>query len=443
MVAPWYGAAMRDTVRLSRRLCVLACLPLLASGCDTPPPTPKPKADAAPRDKAKASPPAKAAKPAKRKRPKGPIINEAPAPAPVDPKVARFEPIPGDPPWIDGYNPEEDPCPSGNWCGTIDTAMALAPNAQAIAKEMDCPTRIVGSKKPSPVKGPKYAGLSSNNAMQGSFNQHGSELARAAGTEDACCYHWFDYCSGRPLIDDGRALVCEPVDGVWTDGRGCERLPAPACRAELTRAWLRDAVDEHASVAAFSRVLLELMAVGAPAHLLAATTDAARDEIGHAARCFEIASAIGQRPLGPGPLPVAPPRAANLRQVAVDAFVEGCVGETTAALIAERSAAVATDPLIKESLGQIAEDETRHAALAWRTLGWALQHGGAEVSDAVRQAANDMRPPEPAVVPSGAQEHADWNAFGRLDDVQRRQAVLDARRDIVRPMLEQLLGQFA
>lgn len=440
---------MRDTVRLSRRLCVLACLPMLASGCDTPPPSSKPKADAsaksAPADKGakpKAKPPTKAA-PAKRKRPKGPIINEAPAPAPVDPKVARFEPIPGDPPWIDGYNPEEDPCPSGNWCGTIDTAMAVAPNSQAIAKEMDCPTRIVGSKKPSPVKGAKYAGLSPNNAMQGSLNQHGTELAREAGKADACCYHWFDYCSGRPLIDEGRALVAEPVEGVWADGRGCERQPSPVCRAELTSAWLRDAVDEHASVAAFSRVVLELMAVGAPAHLLAATTDAARDEIGHAARCFEIASAIAGRPLGPGPLPVAPVRAANLQQVAVDAFVEGCVGETTAALVAERSAALATDPLIKEALGRTADDETRHAALAWRTLAWAMQQGGADVREAVRQAADQLRPPQAPVELAPAQRHADWNAFGRLDDVQRNRAVLDARRDIVGPMLDQLLGQFA
>jgi hypothetical protein len=63
---------------------------------------------------------------------------------------------------------------------------------------------------------------------------------------------------------------------------------------------------------------------------------------------------------------------------------EGCVGETIAAAEAAEAALCATDPEIRALWQKIAEDETRHAELAWRFVRWALATGSVELRDAVR-----------------------------------------------------------
>ncbi len=437
---------MRDTSALRRKLCALACLPALAAAC-TDPPQPQPAAATSPgraNSKASRTNPKPKSKPAGKKTDqdeskadsKGPRINEAPPPPPLptDPDELRRMPIDGDPPFIDGYTPEEDPCPSGNWCGPADAAQAIAPKAGEIKEEMGCPSRVIGSHDPSPIKGPTYAGLSAKNSMQGALNQHGTELARAEGADDTCCYHWFEYCSGRPLVDGDEVCTANPTPRTdWAD-LSC---PASSPIAEaLGEAWLEDAAAEHASVAAFSRVVQELMAVGAPPQLLEDTLAAATDEVRHARACYGMASRFTPRVMGPAPLQAVRCRTPTLSQVAVDALVEGCVGETTAALVAERGAAVASDALAQEMLGRIAEDEARHAALAWRTVRWALEQGGAEVAGSLRQALASLPLPASAATPS----HPHWNRFGRLTAAQLDAAALDARREIVAPMLEGLLA---
>jgi hypothetical protein len=179
------------------------------------------------------------------------------------------------------------------------------------------------------------------------------------------------------------------------------------------------------------------LAVGAPSDLVAAAIDAGRDEIAHAQSCYAIASELGGRAKGPGPLPVVAPRESTLRRVAVDTFVEGCVGETIAALCAERAAARAGDPEIKRVLEGIADDEGRHAALAWRTLHWAVREGGREVADAVREAAAQVLGGEPHT--PATPEHDDWARFGRLTAAEHEQSVRDARREIIAPMLAELV----
>jgi len=441
---------MRDTSALCRRLSLLACIPLLATGCSDPAPKPGAPATAAKGAPKRTNPKAKApsgtkatpdAKTPDAKAPavaKGPRVNEAPPPPPLptDPEELRLMPIEGDPPFIDGYNPEEEPCPSGNWCGAADAALAIAPKAGEPKMELGCPTRIIGAHDPSPVtESPgKYKGLSTNNAMQGALNQHGTELAREAGQADVCCYHWFDYCSGRPLVEGNEVLAAPAVRRTdWAD-LACP-VASPVAEA-LSDAWLADAAAEHASVAAFSRVAMELMAVGAPPQLLDDTLRAAQDEVRHAQACYGMASRFTPSIQGPGPLPAATPRTPSLVQVAVDAFLEGCVGETTAALVAERGAGAATDPHTQEVLRAIASDEAEHAALAWRTVKWALEHGGAEVAGALRRAFADL----PRASFDATPEHPHWGAYGRLSQAEMVAAASDARREIVAPMLRALLG---
>lgn len=384
--------------------------------------------------------PVRAVDPSKAGRRRGPIINEAPKPStPKDPQEARFQPIDGDPPFIDGYNPEEAPCPSGNWCGTIETAMAVAPNPDAIAKEMGCPTRIVGSHNPSPIKGAAYQGLSDKTAMQGTLNQHGTELARADDRDDACCYHWFEYCSGRPLLDDGTPRVAASrEDASWIGEERRGKPLDPTVAETLAEQWLQDALAEHASVASFARVTLELLALGAPPDLVQQAQQAGLDEIDHARRCFALASRYAGRPLGPGALAPPPPRPADLTRMAVDTFIEGCIGETIAALIAERSIAGCTDPDVVETLKVIADDEARHAALAWRTIAWAIEQGGDDVREALSAAVAAHRP-QVGEVPTTEQDAA-LRAHGRLGPAARSTAARDAYRDIIDPMVRSLLA---
>jgi hypothetical protein len=62
-----------------------------------------------------------------------------------------------------------------------------------------------------------------------------------------------------------------------------------------------------------------------------------------------------------------------LTHVAMTTLVEGCIGETIAALDAREGASLATDPHVRQVLSEIAADEERHAELAWRFLAWAVQ----------------------------------------------------------------------
>jgi hypothetical protein len=438
-------AARGHTERLRARIAALACLPALAAGvaCHEPPPTAASRAGT-PAKKAPAetkSPQAEAKAPLDRRE----AVIVDPGQPELDPEEARFAPIAGDPPYVDGYNPEEETCPSGNWCGTIATATPLAANPH-VPTTLDCPDRIIGAHNPSPIQGPAYQGLSSAGTMQGAINRDKTEKERAKGTQDACCYHWFEYCSGRPLREDEAHLVAEVRSGDdWSASlRPCADALDEATRRALAQAWLADALAEHASVAAFARVTLELMAHGAPPELLAETQRAALDEIEHARRCFALAGRYGGSAVAPGPIATPPPRTGDLARLAVDTFVEGCVGETIAALVAERALARATDPEVRTTLTRIADDEARHAALAWRTLAWAIERGGEDVRHALRRAEGQLvaaTPGDPAQDQNETQlDSTAWAEHGRLESAVLEAAADDAMTEIVGPMLARLLA---
>jgi hypothetical protein len=56
--------------------------------------------------------------------------------------------------------------------------------------------------------------------------------------------------------------------------------------------------------------------------------------------------------------------------VALENAVEGCIRETYGALVAHHQAQAARDPAIATMMRVIAEDETRHAGLAWDVAAW-------------------------------------------------------------------------
>ena len=88
-----------------------------------------------------------------------------------------------------------------------------------------------------------------------------------------------------------------------------------------------------------------------------------------------------------------PLRQPSLVQIAVETFEEGCMGETLAVCRAAAQLRDATEPEARRVLQGIVDDESRHAALAWDIVAWALTQGGAEVRAALSAAVERARLP--------------------------------------------------
>jgi len=70
-------------------------------------------------------------------------------------------------------------------------------------------------------------------------------------------------------------------------------------------------------------------------------------------------------------------------------IAEGCIGETVAAIEAAEALAHCEDEAARATLARIAQDETRHAELAWRFVAWALERGPAALREQARAAFAD------------------------------------------------------
>ncbi len=197
-----------------------------------------------------------------------------------------------------------------------------------------------------------------------------------------------DVCSdcGRPYLVDGdarRATAIMRDDWAAELEPGALELDAGA-RKLVAAHWQRAALAEHASVAAFARYTLDLLALAAPPELVAAASTAMADELEHARLCFGLVARYGGGDRGPGPL--SSEGALGHRdalRILDDVVREACIGETLAALEAIEALAQATDPVVRTVLERIADDELRHAQLGWRHLRWALEHADASTREAI------------------------------------------------------------
>lgn len=222
-------------------------------------------------------------------------------------------------------------------------------------------------------------------------------------------------------------------------------------RRELARVWLADALEEHASIAAFARFTMLLLSVGAPPELVVASQRASLDEVTHARDCFVLARRYGARHAGPGALDVHDALSAmSLADLAALSAEEGCVGETLGAALATEQLALATDPDAKRVLARLARDEARHAELSWRFVAWAVaeeRRGAlgaagvlAAVTSAVHHAVRATR--RMAIRPCVADLDA-WHAHGRVTCAEAREAGEHAIVEIVLPCLERLHARHA
>ena len=264
---------------------------------------------------------------------------------------------------------------------------------------------------------------------------------------DECCYVACEgSCCGRPLVLGGQAITAPVASrSDWVTLKpdalcGTQQTTRTAALAEL---WQADALAEHASVASFARFTLQLLALGAPSELLREAQLAALDEIDHARRCFDIASRLSGRLIGPGRLAEASANlATDLAEVVVATIHEGCVGETLAAAMASEQARVAEDPEVRESLLKIAEDEARHAELAWRFVAWAMQRADARVRhlahEAFRQAlARSEWPLDPARL---SIDPRSLHAWGQLSPEESKAVARQTLTGVVSPAAQRLLA---
>jgi hypothetical protein len=215
---------------------------------------------------------------------------------------------------------------------------------------------------------------------------------------------------------------------------GDVRAAPPGLHQALAGSWLEAAQAEHASIASFAKFSLELLAVGAPPELVAGAHEAALDEIEHARICFAIASHYAGHTLGPGELDVgnALAIAPSLGDAAESAALEGCVLETTAALEAKRAAELCTDPILVLALHIVAEDEARHAELAYRFVGWAAQRGDSDVRARILLGFDRGLQALKEAQLLGIRD-AELEPFGRLSAATKREVQARAVREVFLP----------
>ncbi len=150
-------------------------------------------------------------------------------------------------------------------------------------------------------------------------------------------------------------------------GRRPEAFVARVDRSSPGEYFASMAELEAASVFAFDRLARELQAHGAPARLVQLARRSQEDEVLHARLTGELATRFGGR-LREVTLPELPIR--PLLEIAMENAVEGCVRETFGACMAMVQSELSTDAQVRSVMVLLAEDEIRHASLAWEVASW-------------------------------------------------------------------------
>jgi len=249
---------------------------------------------------------------------------------------------------------------------------------------------------------------------------------------------------GRPFLVDGvaRRAHCEGrSDWLATDVEPTHLVTLDSADRTALAAHFSDmALMEHASVAAFARFVLELVALGAPSDLVLDASHAMADETRHAELAFALASTYAETTLGPSALALDGALGQpTLESVLHNVLLEGCIGETVAAAEAQELARVAHDPVLRGVYALIARDESRHAALAYRFVSWALTRDRELVERTVRAvlAQELAERGEPAAITAEDQRLA---TLGIATPAQRSALRREALETVVLPCLNALLA---
>jgi hypothetical protein len=157
------------------------------------------------------------------------------------------------------------------------------------------------------------------------------------------------------------------------------------------------AAEEHESIDAFGELALDLMAAGAPSELVQRCHLAAREEAGHTRMCLDVARSLDGRESAAPSLPAGPARhrprwrRALLARLAVESYVDGCIGEGSAARVLGALASQVRDPALRDVLRVLAREEMGHARLGRDVVRWCRAAGGPVIDRALSLTCRGLR----------------------------------------------------
>jgi hypothetical protein len=256
------------------------------------------------------------------------------------------------------------------------------------------------------------------------------------------------FSRGRQLRRLGRVMLPDVIAGhAWSRTKVSVVGPSPI-PAGLATQWRENGRTEHASVAAFARLTLDLVALGAPPHLISASQADAIDEVRHAELCFSLARSLDGHEEDPAPFPAAhrartlpPTRTLGLATLAVHSLVDGALHEGVSARVIAKLAKRSDVPAIRGVLKEIAADEGRHSAHGWDVVEWCLAEAKDPVANALLGALRTlparMRPSVPEAATDGS-----WEPWGIHGEALAQHEYADARAALVE-RVERLVGRSA
>ncbi len=287
-----------------------------------------------------------------------------------------------------------------------------------------------------------------------------------------CCYKVRYHCSGqvvgcnysgRPLVIEGRPLLGgtrSTGKHGWVD----PNLPpvdpttlTPRERNILALHYAHVGASEYASIAGFQRFFLDLVANCAPPELIWVQ--------------IPVGCKFGFCIYSPVPVPVPvpevrfmpfdherldvyqvslefidraqhPPHARgnpvhrDLYALSVATIQEGCTVETLSACLLSEAQHRATEKGVRVALSRMCRDEHRHAALAWRTLSWALSEEPRLVG-AIQQT---FQQAIATLTADGFAHRAALEQVGLLRPENAKHAFEAAIHGVIEPCLDRLLA---
>jgi len=209
-------------------------------------------------------------------------------------------------------------------------------------------------------------------------------------------------------------------------------------RAFGLHGWRHRVLDEYRSQVAFTEFLGEVTDLGCSHDILSASVRLVRDEARHVEICRRMVLALGGDARIPGePGWVRSDRDAPLLdRVLTTTLASLCIGETLSVALLVKSRDVATFPVAKAALEQLAKDESIHSQFGWRLLPLLWPIAGKKLRRELTFALPSLLDASWDAIFGGlvpGEGHTARDPFGDVFD-HERQAVLDhcVEHDIVR-----------
>jgi hypothetical protein len=284
-----------------------------------------------------------------------------------------------------------------------------------------------------------------NPMMQGRLRKIATaEQRKATGDDTLCCYHWFDYCSGRPLLDDELAGVRAPLrpGDTWLIEHVSEAtsdLPPRPAASSPRSGWPTPRTSTPRSPRSPARPSSCWPSAPRPSSSSPAQ-QASLDEIRHARVCLTLAARYAaSRRARSAARPRAPATAAWSPSPATPSSRAASARPSPPSPPSAPPATASSPSRHADALTTIADDETRHAELAWSTVAWAVRTGGRDVADALRALADELAARPIHHTPDRLPPET-LAAHGRLSAQALAETRRDAWQDIIAPTLALLLA---